>query len=438
MTDVEEAEAPVTVALPETGTGVRARNRAARRRRRHVQEAWFMAAVFILTAAIPVLGYIGFHKVFTTTNGRKVDVQNDPTKPNYEANVVATPVLLFGQLDGATLTSLTMISLAGGDSGGAVVFIPVDTLVPVLPTPSSTTTTTRPGTRSKTTTLAAAFAARTDVSQLTANVLGLGFDEVVLLNNDLLTQYVQPAAPLTIDNPDRLVSVDSRGRSTVLFPSGHITLQAEDIPTYLAAQNPNESDLARLARQQLVWQAWLDAVKGSTNPSIVPGESTSGLGRYVRGLARGRTQFSTLPGLPQTETGSGDEQFVPNTGGINELMATLVPLPTPANPGDRVRIRLLSGVGAVDVDALVNAHLVPANAQITIVGNADRFDYASTKIVYYDDAFETAARETQALLGVGEVAKSATSVDTEDVTIIIGQDLVSRKGLKITRESNGG
>ena len=73
-----------------------------------------------------------------------------------------------------------------------------------------------------------------------------------------------------------------------------------------------------------------------------------------------------------------------------------VPLPTPANPGDRVRIRLLSGVGAVDPTALVNAHLVPENAQITIVGNADRFDYATTKIVYYDDAHraDAAARRT--------------------------------------------
>ena len=120
-------------------------------------------------------------------------------------------------------------------------------------------------------------------------------------------------------------------------------------------------------------------------------------------------------------------------------MSTLVPLPTPANPGDRVRVRLLSGVGPADTAALLATRLVPPTAQLTIVGNADRFDYAATKIVYYDDAFETAAHEVQRVLGgVGEVAKSATSVDTEDVTVIIGQDLVSAKGLKITREGNGG
>lgn len=438
MTEVDQDDQPVTVALPEAGTGVRARNRAARRHRRRVVEAWFLAAVFLLTVAIPVLGYIGFHKVFTTTKGRKVDVQNDPTKPNFEANVVPTPVLLLGQTDQDKVTSLTMIALGGGDTGGAVVFVPVDSVTPALPT--DPTTTTRPGTSPKLTTLAAAYAAKglPDLNQLTANVLGLSFDETVLLNDESFAQFVAPAAPLTIDNPDRLVQVDSRGRSTVVFPAGPLTLQAEDVPRYLALRNPDETDVARLARHQLVWQAWVDVVKGSTNPNVVPGETTSGLGRYLRGLAKGNVQFATLPGSTDTDSATGAERFVPDTARTNDLMATLVQLPTPANPGDRVRMRLLSGVGAVDVTALVSAHLVPANAQITIVGNADRFDYETTKIVYYDDSFETAARETQRVLGVGEVTKSATSVDTEDVTVIIGRDVVDKKGLKITRGSSGG
>ena len=97
MTDLDEHDAPVTVALPEAGTGLRAKNRAERRHRRRVQQAWFMAAVAVLAVAIPVLAYIGFRAVYNTTQGRKVDAQNDPTKPNFEANVVPTPVLLLAQ-----------------------------------------------------------------------------------------------------------------------------------------------------------------------------------------------------------------------------------------------------------------------------------------------------------------------------------------------------
>ena len=100
--------------------------------------------------------------------------------------------------------------------------------------------------------------------------------------------------------------------------------------------------------------------------------------------------------------------------------------------------RLLSGVGPVDVSKLLASPLVSADAQITIVGNADRFDYATTEIVYYDDAFAGAAAELQQLFGVGQATKSTTPADSEDVTVIIGKDLVDKRGLQITTGSGGG
>jgi hypothetical protein len=130
--------------------------------------------------------------------------------------------------------------------------------------------------------------------------------------------------------------------------------------------------------------------------------------------------------------------FLPDANSVAALMTSLVPLPTPANPGDRVRVRLLSGVGPVDVVKLLGASLVSADAQITIVGNADRFDHATTEIVYYDDAFASAAAELQQLFGVGQATKSTTPADSEDVTVIIGKDLVDKRGLQITTGSGGG
>ncbi|MEY2461831.1 MAG: hypothetical protein QOG30_3661 [Acidimicrobiaceae bacterium] len=410
----------------------------------------------VLAAAIPALGYVGFKKVFNTTEGRRVDAQNDPARTNYEANVAPTPVLLFAQTNPDGLSALTMLSLGGGDSGGGVVFIPVNTVTKQLETPTSlsasssssltTTTTTTPSSTSttspseiKTTSLASAFMTQgeADVTQLTANVVGLSFDQVVLMTDDQLAAFVAPAAPLTINNPDRLVQTDSAGRTTVVFAAGNLTLQASDVPRYLGHRNPQESDLNRLTRHQLVWQAWLAAVKASSNPNIVPGETTTGLGRYVRGLANGKVQFSTLPVVAQP-TAAGGETFAPDTARVAALMTTFVPLPTPASPGDRVRVRLLSGVGPVDVPKLLSSSLVTADAQITIVGNADRFDYATTEIVYYDDAFAAAAAELQQLFGVGQPTKSTTPADSEDVTVIIGRDLVDKRGLQITTGSGGG
>ena len=132
----------------------------------------------ILAAAIPALGYVGFKKVFNTTEGRRVDAQNDPTRTNYEANVAPTPVLLFAQTNPDGVSALTMLSLGGSDTGGGVLFIPVNTVTNQLTTttsttaPAKTTTTKAPG--METTTLTAAFVANgePDLSQLTANVVG--------------------------------------------------------------------------------------------------------------------------------------------------------------------------------------------------------------------------------------------------------------------------
>src|SRR5688572_29459370 len=96
------------VALPPSGTGERSRNRARRQRQRRALQARVITAMVVLTATIPVLGYVGFQKVFNTTEGRRVDAQNDPTRPNYEANVVPTPVFLLAQANPDRLSALTV------------------------------------------------------------------------------------------------------------------------------------------------------------------------------------------------------------------------------------------------------------------------------------------------------------------------------------------
>ena len=62
MTDLDHDDPPITVSMPESGTGVRVRNRAERKRRRRVQEAWFMGAVVVLTAAIVWSRVRGLHE----------------------------------------------------------------------------------------------------------------------------------------------------------------------------------------------------------------------------------------------------------------------------------------------------------------------------------------------------------------------------------------
>jgi hypothetical protein len=71
---------------------------------------------------------------------------------------------------------------------------------------------------------------------------------------------------------------------------------------------------------------------------------------------------------------------------------------------------------------------VSAGGEVTIIGNADRFDYTTTQIIYNGDQFQAAAKKLRDALGLGEVSLSPTPNDIEDVTVILGQDATSKYG----------
>jgi hypothetical protein len=370
----------------------------------------------VLVAAIPVLAMVGYRTLRDTTTGRRIDAQNDPKKPRYEANVLPTPVMLLVEMGADnSLQGLTMLALGPGDTGGAVVFIPPDTMAPRV----DGTLDTLSNTFGKGNVPA--------LEQAAANLLKLSFDQVAVMSADQWQQFAAPVTPLSVDNPDRVVIGDARGRTTTLFPAGPLPLRADQIVSYLQLRNPNESDLAQLNRKQALWSAWLAAIKASNSPGAVPGETTTGFGRYLRGLSKGTADITTLPVKTQV-LGAKNESFVADPAAVQALIARDVPLPTPANVGDRVRVRLLSGTGPIGSPNAVASAIVSTGGEITIIGNADRFDYTTTQIIYNGDEFAAAAQKLRDALGVGEVSNSPTPNDIEDVTVILGQDAIAKYG----------
>ena len=129
-----------------------------------------------------------------------------------------------------------------------------------------------------------------------------------------------------------------------------------------------------------------------------------GFGRYLLGLSKGTADIATLPVKSQSEPGAKNESFVADPAAVQALIAHDVPLPTPANVGDRVRVRLLSGIGPIGSPNAVASAIVSAGGEVTILGNADRFDYTTTQIIYYGDQFAAAAQKLRDALGLGEVS----------------------------------
>ncbi len=369
----------------------------------------FPAALVALVLAIPVLVYAGSRVVLGSSDGRLIETVTDPTQPGFEAIVDPTPVMLVSSVDeDGVLDGLTLLTLTAEGVGG-VVQIPADTV-----------------TGGVTLAYAHALGGAEQARGATEGIVGLGIPDVEEVTPAEWTTLVAPVAPLTVNNPDPVSELNEFGVSTVVFPRGSITLTADDVPDYLSMRSPGESDLALMIRRQAFWEAWLDAVaaKGG-QPGVVPGETESGLGRFVPQLAADTVNHDTLP-VESIEAAGGDTVFEPVRAGVEALVESLVPFP--AGPeGYRLRTEVLDGTGELDAGLGVAVLVGTAGAQVQKVGNASEFGVETTRIVYFDESQRARVEALREALGVGELVRSDAINAALDVSVVVGADfLVAR------------
>src|SRR5207245_787820 len=121
------------------------------------------------------------------------------------------------------------------------------------------------------------------------NLLGVRLGSLTVTSDAQLAALVAPAGPLTVDVPTRVEQVDPAGRVSMLWDAGTTALAPSDVPRFLAARGTG-SDLARMARHQAFWTAWLARIRQS--PSALAG-LPDGLRRIVQSLASAPPSFDT-------------------------------------------------------------------------------------------------------------------------------------------------
>jgi len=373
---------------------------------RRPSRRWMIVFSTLLTVTLvagAVLAYVGVETVRTSRAGKSVSTVSDPTQPGFEAFLEPTPTLLLIHASGTRLISVAVLALNSGDDGGSILVVPPDTRLD-----SSAGADSLGG-------LAAFLQSPTAMVTGLRSLIGIGVSEVIVVDDARWAELVAPVAPLTIQNPDTVGE----------FPAGPLTLEADQVGPYLDARAEGESELARPFRQQLFFEAWADAVAASSAAAPVPGEVESGIGRFMRGVANGPRQVATLPVVESIV----DSQFgeLPrldvDAEGAQELIASLVPFPTSATPGGRVRVRLLDGEGDPEHVLRVAPLVVPAGTEIVVVGNADAFDYETTEIRYHHPTLKSAAEDIRDALGTGRVIDDPRQTDAFDVTIVLGTDV---------------
>jgi hypothetical protein len=247
------------------------------------------------------------------------------------------------------------------------------------------------------------------------NLLGVPLPAATVVNDAQLAEYVRAAGALQVDVPGRVEQTDARGNVNVLWPEGPATLAPADVPRFLSARAQG-NDLARLARQQSFWTAWLGTVGG--DPGLA-GALPPQTAKVVRTLAAGTPSYDTLP-VEAVDAGTGgDEVYRVRQADLDQLMHQLLP---GQRVSPRIRVQVLNGTGALGMALKAAQRLVPAGAQVSLSGNADSFAYAQTQIVFYERSRQQLAAQVRQALGTGKLVLSRRPLDVVDVTVVIGKD----------------
>ncbi|WP_421119340.1 LytR C-terminal domain-containing protein [Aquihabitans daechungensis] len=372
----------------------------------------FAIVLLGLVASIPVLVYAGSKLISESKDGDYAGTTLSPTDPGYEAQVDRTPTAVAIQYDDEHKpTGVTFLTLAGGEGGGSVIFVPLDTEVtePSFGVDRLRTAYSLVADRPT--------VARERLASQVGRLLNVGVDEIIDLDNAGWEQLVTPVGPLTIDNPDQI----DLGFGQVI-PSGETTLTPAQTGAYLAATIEGESDLNRMARHEAVWSAWLEQLASSGKAEAVPGESTAGISKFAEALASGPVTFDTLP----VNTVPGlYPKFRIDEPEVNKLITDTVASPTAAVPGSRFTVRLLNGVAPEAIPADLVREIVGRGGAVTILGNGPEFGTEETTVVYANPADKDLAKLVAKSMGAtGKVRLDREAPDTVDLTIVLGKDVL--------------
>ena len=393
--DEPEEEPPdPAVLLPPSGTGVRRyRRRQQRRDTRRRTLGLVLLSVAVVAAAVLAVAH--------PWRGASPSAGRHPATATRQAPLPSSAVLVQQDAQGAAV-SITLLVANPSTGGGHIVFVPPETMTEI------------PSFDLDGVGKALGLGGPPLLQVTLENLLGVPLPPAVIANDAQLTTFVQATGGLDVNAPTPVEQTDPSGNTNLLWNAGPDTLMPADMARFLSAKGDG-NDLARLARHQTFWTAWL--AKVARDPSVASALPPD-LARVVRQLSTGSVNYQILP-VQAIDAGAGaDEVYQVRQADLDQLMGQLLPGVSP----DRIRVQILNGTGAIGTSPRVAERLVPAGARVVLSGNADSFAYAQTQIVFYDRSQQQAAERVRQALGTGRLVLSRQSLDVVDVTVVIGRD----------------
>jgi len=267
---------------------------------------------------------------------------------------------------------------------------------------------------------------------------GVAVDGSWTLTTGDLARLVDRLGGITVD-VDTNVIIKVKGRRILEVPRGVQKLagsRAALYATYIAAGEDSTGNLPRL-------QAVIDAIAkalptapgaaarvlGSSGPAVASTLGANRLANLLLGLAADNVANTVLPSdLPVVKIDSGGAAtYRIDAAGTRTLVSSNLAgsLPT-SSKGPRGRILIQNGVGTPGLDGSACRRLVAAGYTVVGSGNADSFNFATSKVLVFSSSVAAARLGNDVAhvlkLSDNDVAVSNQAQNVADVIVILGRD----------------
>lgn len=338
--------------------------------------------------------------ILESADGTFEEIVLDPLAPGYESYVTSTPTHLVAIEGESGLASLALVSLFSDDRGGTVLVFPVELII----------------TEGRSIGEVFAESSESDFLSEFGSYLGVGFDAFSILDEEFLEYYFNTSGPLTVVSDDPLRRY-ADGEAITVYEAGQIVLTASEVSNYLAWENQGESPYNRWLRNKNFWNAWLESL---TDNEIAIFNGMQGLDELTRSMKGVSSGELFIPDLNIFEAKNSEGYLEIDIASLKSVIFEIVPFPIAPFEGGRAEIKLVDGVGGLDLVNEFVPNLVASGAQIKLLGNALEFGVRETRVTYYDVAFSEFAETFAMTLSGARVEFESLSESAVDITVLIG------------------
>lgn len=387
-------------------------------RRRRVQTRqkrvtlWGILVTLVCVLLLAALAYVGYQASLRVGGGTESRV-TDPTAPGYVADPRPTDTDLFVLTDaeGGFASALVVVPDQSGQGGTAVPISPSFVVPEYEGSPPMF--------------LADVFAEGgiDGTRERLGIALTFAIDSAETVPAEAIAELAGGES-IQFENVDNLVARADDGTEEVRYPAGDLSLEPDQIVEFMAFEGADDPAPNQALRTQTVWEQLLDRAAGSPPAGLPEGErsldsDSPGFAEALSSLLAGEVRFESVPMERVPVPDSYLVAWMPDPAAIDQFVARVVPLPLSPAPGVRTAVSILNGTTDPDATAAAVPEVVSSGGWVSLVGNADSFDVASTTVEYSGAAAADTANRIASMLGV-EATEATGPIESASVRVTLG------------------